>query len=100
MKPDLIRCYGIAYNNLDEIKKEYNCFLDLNIIGNFGIREHYVRFDNVTFEYLSKAGYLFDSSEFDKSQGYCIKDPYQVNSMWEFPLTIMDGFTCHTIKKC
>ena len=90
--------HGIAYNNLDEIKKEYNCFLDLNIIGNFGIREHYVRFDNVTFEYLSKAGYLFDSSEFDKSQGYCIKNPYQVSSMWEFPLTIMDGYLPHDLK--
>ncbi len=28
-----------------------------------------------------KAGYLFDSSEFDKSQRYCIKKPYQVNSI-------------------
>lgn len=90
--------HGIAYNNLDDIRKEFNCFMDLKIVDNFGIREHYVRFDNTTFENLSKAGYLFDSSEFDKSKGYCIKHPYQLNGMWEFPLTIMDGYLPYDLK--
>ena len=54
---------------------------------------HYVRFDSeITLKNLDKCGYVFDSSEFDKNKGFLIKEPYKVNNVWEFPLTIMDGY--------
>lgn len=84
--------HGIAYKNLDKINKEYETFKQLIGIYPLGIRTHYVRYNENTFQNFSKVGYLFDSSEFDKNKRYCIKAPYKVGDMWEFPLTIMDGY--------
>jgi hypothetical protein len=84
--------HGIAYNNISAIKKEYEDFRKLNVVDVFGIREHYVRFDKTTFNKLAEVGYLYDASEFDKKKGYCVKKPYRIDGMWEFPLTIMDGY--------
>ena len=84
--------HGIAHNDYERIQIEYNDFMNIGAVTSFGIREHYVRFTKDTFKYLEKAGYLFDSSEFDKTAGYLIKSPYKVGAMWEFPLSIMDGY--------
>lgn len=85
--------HGIEYLELENMQKESEAFR--SIVGDFkfGIRMHYVRFDReTTLNNLDKCGYIFDSSEFDKKRGYLIKSPYKVNGIWEFPLTIMDGY--------
>ena len=84
--------HGICFENIQGIKKERKAFFDLLGFVPTGIRMHYVRYNQETFENLNKAGYLFDSTEFDKSLGYCIKDPYRIGNMWEFPICVMDSY--------
>lgn len=84
--------HGIVYDSEDGIKKEYNEFVNTMGFEPCGIRMHYVRFDKNTFIYEADAGYRFDSTEFDKKNNGTRKSPYRVGRMWEFPLTIMDGY--------
>lgn len=84
--------HGIAYNSYEDMKAEFKRMEDLLGRSDFGVRTHYVRYDNSTFEYFNKCGYLFDTSEFDKKTGIFFKNPYKVGDMWEFPLSIMDGY--------
>lgn len=84
--------HGIVFDSEDGIKKEYNEFVKTMGFEPCGIRMHYVRFDKNTFEYEANAGYRFDSTEFDKKNNGTRKSPYRVGNMWEFPLTIMDGY--------
>lgn len=84
--------HGIDFQNYDKMLREYKTFEDTAGFPPEGIRMHYVRFDDHTFEKLSRVGYAFDSTEFNKQDNGTRKDPYQVGSMWEFPLTIMDGY--------
>ncbi len=83
--------HGIAFSDICKMRQEYRRFR--NIVQDFscGIRMHYVRKNEDTFERLDKIGYLFDSTEFDK-KGMIMTGPYKVNNMWEFPLHIMDGY--------
>lgn len=76
-----------------QIKKEHDDFKQLSGRENFGIRNHYVRFDNETFAKMNKAGYLFDSTYFNKDKTELV-NPYKVGNMWEFPLHIMDVYVC------
>ena len=87
-----IGVHGICYDDFDGIRKERETFYE--IMGFFpdGIRMHYVRFDNQTFSRLDSVGYLFDSTEFDKTRGQCLKEPYKVGNMWEFPVCLMDSY--------
>lgn len=86
--------HGCDYLHQDNITDEHDAFAKLTGDTEFGLRNHYVRFDDDTFNKMNKANYLFDSSEFNKT---CIehKDPYRVGAMWEFPLTIMEGYVLH-----
>lgn len=86
--------HGCDYLNLDKIKQEHDSFLKMTGIADFGIRNHYVRYDNDTFNKMNQAGYLFDTTEFNKEK-LAYKAPYQVGKMWEFPLAIMDGYVLH-----
>lgn len=103
--------HGIAYDDREAIEKEYKTFVNTAGFEPCGIRMHYVRFDQDTFAKEAAAGYRFDSTEFDKTQGGTMKAPYKVGNMWEFPLTIMDGYlpqsfqgakaeTLSRLKKC
>ncbi len=42
---------------------------------------------------MNEAGYLFDSTWFNKNT-LELRKPYKVGNMWEFPLHIMDGYIC------
>lgn len=84
--------HGIEYRESSMIKKEYDTFVNLMGFKPCGNRMHYVRFDENTFENLSTVGYDFDTTEFNKKECGTQKMPYKVGSMWEFPLTIMDGY--------
>lgn len=83
--------HGIEFVDYDEMKKEYNQFQNIIQEDYFGIRMHYVRFDESTFEKLDKCGYLYDTTEFNKKEVE-INAPYKVGNLWEFPLHIMDGY--------
>lgn len=84
--------HGIEYQNFDGMKKEYDTFKQTIGFEPCGIRMHYVRFDDKTFEKLNAIGYPFDTTEFDKKNNGTRKNPYKVGNMWEFPLTIMDAY--------
>ena len=84
--------HGIEYRNADGIRKEYETFRNLMGFDPCGIRMHYVRSDEQTFEKLENTGYAFDTTEFDKPNDGTRKAPYRIGKMWEFPLAIMDGY--------
>lgn len=83
--------HTIEIENLSKIEKEYDDFHTHSRLNAFGTRIHYVRYDHTTFEKLAKAGYQFDTSEFNKETVW-LKQPYKIGEMWEFPLHIMEGY--------
>jgi hypothetical protein len=83
--------HGINYESIDLMQKEYRDFSAISNLKSFGIRLHYVRYNEFTFNKISKIGYLFDSSEFNKTS-IELKSPYRIGNMWEFPLCLMDGY--------
>lgn len=89
--------HGCEYIDRSLIKEEHDSFRNISGIDSFGIRNHYVRFDDETFKKMNSVGYLFDSTYFNKSNTELIK-PYKVGNMWEFPLHIMDGYVCEQGK--
>ena len=91
--------HGIAYSDYKMMKKEYDDFAALIGTKDFGIRIHYVRYDDSTFEKLSDIGYSFDTSEFDKAIGFTLKSPYKIGDMWEFPLNLMDSYLPYDFEK-
>jgi len=91
--------HGIDYQSMEGIKDEYDRFLSVMGFLPCGIRMHYVRFNDKTFKMLNEIGYRFDCTEFDKKNCGTIKNPYKVGKMWEFPLTIMDGYLPQEFEK-
>lgn len=83
--------HGIEYKDFDRMKEEHDAFSRVSGLDSFGVRMHYVRFDEETFGRLSSCGYLFDTTQFNKAAVEFIA-PYRVGAMWEFPLYIMDGY--------
>lgn len=86
--------HGVDYQRMEKMQQEHDDFAALSGLDCFGIRTHYVRFDEDTFHKMDQAGYLFDSSWFNKNE-LDFRAPYKVGNMWEFPLHIMDGYICH-----
>lgn len=91
--------HGICFDDLAGIEKERHTFTNLMGFEPAGIRMHYVRFNESTFQLLNKNGYSFDSTEFDKREGLCVKAPYKVGSMWEFPLCVMDSYLPYNLQQ-
>lgn len=86
--------HGCDYLHQDIMNEEHDAFVGLTGDKTFGIRNHYVRYDDDTFRKMNEAGYLFDSTEFNK-KSLEYKNPYIIGSMWEFPLSIMEGYVLH-----
>lgn len=86
--------HGVDYQDAAKIRDEHDAFARLSGLTSFGLRNHYVRFDGLTFEKMNRAGYLFDSTWFNKERTE-LRKPYKVGKMWEFPLHIMDTYVCH-----
>ena len=84
--------HGIEFQDIAGMKREYDTFKQVNGFEPCGIRMHYVRFNENTFEKLNDIGYVFDTTEFDKLNCGTRKAPYRVGDMWEFPLAIMDSY--------
>ncbi|TYZ29110.1 hypothetical protein FZ041_06080 [Selenomonas caprae] len=85
--------HGIEYMSQDKICDEHDAFKEVTGMTLFGVRNHYVRFDDETFYKMNRAGYLFDSTWFNK-ENIELKNPYKIGDMWEFPLHIMDVYVC------
>ncbi len=85
--------HGIAFDDPASIKEEYDLFMSLTKVENFGIRMHYVRNTEQTFKLLADCGYKFDSTE------HSFRNPYKVGNMWEFPFQIMDGWVIENGKR-
>ena len=85
--------HGISYANQESIVLEYNIFKEISGLTNFGIRMHYLRNSSEILLFLSKAGYLFDSSDYR-----IIKD-YKIEQMFEYPLHIMEKYEIEGRKK-
>ncbi len=86
--------HGCNFDNVEAIKKEHDAFGTLTGESCFGVRNHYVRYNAHTFQYMNEAGYLFDTTEFNKEE-LVYKHPYKIGAMWEFPLAIMDVYVLH-----
>lgn len=87
-----IGLHGIAYQDSLELKKEYDLFCQMAGLQNPGIRMHYVRTTENTFEMLADTGYSYDSTQ------HAFKNPYKIGNMWEFPFQIMDGWIIENYK--
>lgn len=85
--------HGIEYRSEEGIRAEHDNFKRIIESNSFGIRNHYVRFDDETFSKMDKTGYLFDSTQFNKKTVEYV-NPYKVGNMWEFPLHVMDAYVC------
>jgi hypothetical protein len=83
--------HGVEFDETKKMKEEFKDFKTISHMESPGVRIHYVRYNSETFAKLASIGYSFDSSEFNKNF-VDLKPPYKVNSMWEFPLYIMDGY--------
>lgn len=83
--------HGVDFQNFTRMEKEYREFKKTAGKIPFGIRMHCVRKDERTLEKLAQIGYLFDSTDFDKTSRQ-VSGPYKVGRMWEIPLHIMDGY--------
>jgi len=78
--------HGINYDTIEGIQKEYDLFEQISGLNNFGIRMHYLRNEESTIDNISKAGYIFDSTEFSNN------NYRKVGNTVEFPLQIMEGY--------
>src|SRR5262245_48118128 len=78
--------HGIAYDDAAAIERERQVFADAAGVEPSGIRMHYLRWGLRTPALLADAGYRFDSTD------VAMRPPYQVGTMWEFPVQVMDGW--------
>ena len=86
--------HGVAFDDTNKMNDEFKRFQIISDLDSFGIRMHYVRYNDTTFKRMNQIGYLFDTSEFRKTNSD-LKKPYKIGRMWEFPLYIMDGYILH-----
>lgn len=78
--------HGIAFDRMEEMKKEKELFAKLSGLKSFGMRMHYVRKSPNTFNFLNNLNYTYDSTE------HSFSNPYKKNNIWEFPIQLMDGW--------
>lgn len=76
--------HGMAFDEREKMNKEYQTFLQLADCPPVGIRNHYLRLGENTLDDMSNIGYRYDSTTYE------FKAPYQLNGMWEFPISLMD----------
>jgi hypothetical protein len=88
-----VAVHGIEFESFEKINAEYSLFKSLSKQDHFGTRMHYIRKNEHTFTNMAKSGYQFDSSEMS------FKAPYKIDTMWEFPFQIMDGYIIQKPKQ-
>ena len=80
--------HGIAFDDYEAMKWEYETFKAISGLQNFGIRIHYLRLAPDTLNNLARIGYLFDSTVLSKD----LSQQYKIGNMVEFPFHIMDAY--------
>lgn len=81
--------HGIAYDDLNEMKKEYNKYINLHNIKSIGIRMHYLRKSENTLKFMKEIGYIYDTTEYS----YDFKQPYvSEEGIVEIPTHLMDSY--------
>lgn len=86
--------HGIDFEDINKMQKEYDDFAKISGLSEFGIRTHYVRYNDDTLKKMEKIGYLFDTSLFNKNK-IELSPHYKMSKLWEFPLHLMDGYIIH-----
>ncbi len=86
--------HGIDFESFESVKKEYDVFKEISGLDRFGIRMHYLRTDQKTYEYMAQAGYLFDATQYGLGEKHS-----KIEQMYEFPLHIMDGYEIETNRQ-
>lgn len=84
--------HGIAFDDFEGIKKEFETFAGITGNRKFGIRMHYLRHNHETLKLLEEAGYLFDATIPQ------LKPVFELNKITEFPVHIMDGWVINKNK--
>jgi len=77
--------HGIAFDNIEGIKTEYEIFKSITNDNVIGIRTHYLRRADNSSENYQMIGYDYDAGL------YGMGDPIVKGAFVTFPLTIMDG---------
>ncbi|RYZ33973.1 MAG: hypothetical protein EOP49_35120, partial [Sphingobacteriales bacterium] len=80
--------HGISYDDSSSMQQEQEEMTAILGVKPKGIRNHYLRRSENTFELMAGLGYTFDSTD------YGIKPPYKVKEMWEIPISVMDVDVC------
>lgn len=81
--------HGIAFDNINDMKNEYNKYVTIHNINDIGIRMHYLRSNENTLSFMKEVGYLFDTTEYSKD----LKQPYiDKSGIIEIPFHIMDSY--------
>jgi hypothetical protein len=78
--------HGINYDTYEGISEEKELFKKISGEYPAGIRMHYLRTNDKTHLRLACAGYRFDSTVFS------LVNPYRIENLWEFPVSIMDSY--------
>jgi hypothetical protein len=79
--------HGIAYEDIDEMRAEKDTFQNLVPTNkNHGIRMHYLRNSSQTLNNISDLHYLFDSTLYE------LRDPFFINDLIEFPVSMMEVY--------
>lgn len=86
-----------SYNNYNLLKHEKEVLEKIVSHKVIGIRQHYLNYDDSTFEIQKKAGFLYDST-WGFSNGIGFKEghvkpffPFECSDYCEIPMTIMDA---------
>ena len=77
--------HGIAFDNIESIKTEYEIFKSITNDNIIGIRTHYLRRADNSSQIYQRIGYDYDASVYEMG------DPSVRGAFVSFPLTIMDG---------
>lgn len=88
-----VGAHGICFDNLNQIKREFEKFKQITGLNQFGIRMHNFRMNQNTLEYLCQSGYMYDSSL------YAFENPKVVGRMVEFPVNLMDASAMYSKGK-
>lgn len=82
----LVGVHGMGYNNKELLKEEKERMKSFLPEGyTIGIRNHYLRRDENTLQYMSELGFAFDSTEYE------LEHPRKIGDMWEIPISVMDA---------